>query len=668
MSWIEQLWRTYEAHETQVARPSGDHNEAVLLPICHMTQKAQIEVVIDGEGHFLRARVVPAGQARTIIPCTEDSESRSGNKPVHHPLCDKLQYVAGDFVAYGGKVTKGFETSPREPYESYVTDLARWCESPFGHRKLRAVLKYVQRGRLVEDLVAAGTLYLGPDGKLLEEWTDNTAEPPAIFQAVRPKPQWEAFVRWVVEIPGDPQAAVWSDLELYDSWIRYYLSQPRAVDVCYVTGRREKRAAKHPADIRRDGDDAKIISGNDDSGFTFRGRFTQLDEAISVGLETTQKAHKALRWLMRKQGTRIGDFAVVAWSVMGEDVPDPLADSFELLGIDAPAVEARAAGSVGEDFALRLRRRMLGYNASLGDASHIVVMAVDSLTPGRLSIAFYRELNGSEFLARIEHWHATCAWRHSYKLRPVEGTRRLEPVEFVGAPAPVDIAYACYGRTLDEKLQKRAVQRLLPCIIDGQPIPADFVERAVRRAASPLSHVDDQAWNKTLSIACALYRKQNEREGYDLALEEGRRSRDYLFGRLLALADELEAWALRETSEKRTTNAVQLMARFADRPYSTWRTLEAIKLTPYKLRLGTKGRGLLNQISYVTALFDPNDFTSDRPLSGEFLLGYHCQRQALRDRRLSGHGGQDDSGADEREEALESKEEGNDHDHTGQED
>jgi CRISPR-associated protein Csd1 len=42
--------------------------------------------------------------------------------------------------------------------------------------------------------------------------------------------------------------------------------------------------------------------------------------------------------------------------------------------------------------------------------------------------------------------------------------------------------------------------------------------------------------NKVFSIACALYRKLNEKEGYDMALEEGRKTRDYLYGRLLALA------------------------------------------------------------------------------------------------------------------------------------
>lgn len=631
MSWIEQLWKTYEANLSEVGRVR-ENDDAQLLPICHTTQQAQIEIVVDGSGNFLRARVVASEDARTVIPCTEQSGSRSGSKPVNHPLCDKLQYVAGDFVVYGGKVTSGYAQNPQEPYELYVTDLRKWCESAYGHAKLRAVLQYVTRKTVIRDLVAAGVLHLDNTGKMLEAWNDDAGEKPAIFQVMKNRPQWEAFVRWVVEVPGDPQANVWTDRELHNCWIQYYISQQESVDVCYVTGEQTKVALLHPAKIRHDGDAAKIISGNDTSGFTFRGRFTELSQAVGVSFEVTQKAHNALRWLMRRQGTLIGDFAVVAWAVTGEEIPDPLADSAALFGlVPASSEEASSVSSVGEDFALRLRRRMLGYSTSLGDSSHIVVMGLDSASPGRLSIVYYRELSGSEFLSRIETWHATCAWRHAYRRRLGQVGGRGEAPEFIGAPAPVDIAEAAYGTRLDEKLKRRTVERLLPCIIDGKPLPVDIVDNAVRRATNR-GALEDEEWRKALTIACALYRKWREKEGYTMALEEGRRSRDYLFGRLLALADALEEWALREAGESRQTNAARLMHRFAERPYSTWRTLE-LSLGPYKARLGPKARRRIDQISEVIAMFDPADFTSDRKLTGEFLLGYHCQRQAMRERR-----------------------------------
>lgn len=119
-----------------------------------------------------------------------------------------------------------------------------------------------------------------------------------------------------------------------------------------------------------------------------------------------------------------------------------------------------------------------------------------------------------------------------------------------------------------------------------------------------------------------------------MALEEDRTSRDYLYGRLLAVADNLEGYALYLTKETRETSAARLMQRFADHPYSTWRTIE-LSLSPYKARLRASAKGgfVLQKceklFDAIQGLFASSDFTDDRPLSGEFLLGYHCQRAAL---------------------------------------
>ncbi len=69
-----------------------------------------------------------------------------------------------------------------------------------------------------------------------------------------------------------------------------------------------------------------------------------------------------------------------------------------------------------------------------------------------------------------------------------------------------------------------------------------------------------------------------------MALEEDRTSGDYLYGRLLAIADYIERKALQLGGEDRPTTAARLMQRFADRPFSTWRNIE-IGLQPYMQRL-----------------------------------------------------------------------------------
>ena len=118
-----------------------------------------------------------------------------------------------------------------------------------------------------------------------------------------------------------------------------------------------------------------------------------------------------------------------------------------------------------------------------------------------------------------------------------------------------------------------------------------------------------------------------------MALEPDRITRDYLYGRLLAIAEDIESRALFVAREKRDTSAARLMQRFADRPFSTWRTLE-VSLTPYKSRLRAQRGGLLFKreqlLDDTMAKFIADDYANDAPLTGEFLLGYHCQRQDLR--------------------------------------
>jgi CRISPR-associated protein Csd1 len=139
-------------------------------------------------------------------------------------------------------------------------------------------------------------------------------------------------------------------------------------------------------------------------------------------------------------------------------------------------------------------------------------------------------------------------------------------------------------------------------------------------------------WEKCLGIACSLYRGWRKKENYQMSLEEGRISRDYLFGRLLAVADHLEQRALYVAGENRDTNASRLMQRFADRPCSTWRSIE-LALAPYEARLRSKRPPVLVRLKAlldeVMGKFQTSEFINDGKLSGEFLLGFHCQRAAL---------------------------------------
>lgn len=639
MNWIQSLYETYEncqghiGYSSESARP--------LLPTCHITTQTHIEIAIDGLGRFRRAQLVDKLDSTTIIPATESSASRAGSKPDCHPLSDKLQYLASDFTDYGGAVTSGFAGDPTEPHKKYVDLLTNWCSSPFGHPKARAVLAYVRNGTVMRDLATSKVVLVGGDGRLLSKDRANREKSAKdIFTVLNA--QDSAVVRWVVEIVGDNESRAWRDATLWDSWANFYLTSKQEKDVCLVTGQIQILTNNHPKYIRREGDNAKIISANDTSGFTFRGRFITDAQACGVGLETSQKAHYALSWLISRQGYRAGDLAVVAWAVSGAQVPQLTDDTYALFSDLAPDSSMNA--DTAQDVAIRLKKKIAGYRQEIGDRADVIVMAVDSATPGRLSIVYYRALKGSEFLECLEDWHETCAWRHTYRSIEVQdekGKTRKRYIAFVGAPAPGDIAEAAYGGRVDDKLKKATIKRMLPCIVDGQPIPHDLVESVVRRASNRagLSGYD---WSKALSIACALYRKLNERkEKYEMSLDETRRTRDYLYGRLLAIADVLEERSLSQAEKNRPTNATRYMQQFSQRPFRTWKQIHD-SLTPYFMRLGGKAYYYKNLIAEVETLFTPEDFVANKPLTGEYLLGYYCQRQKMWERKDKSASEEDD--------------------------
>jgi CRISPR-associated protein Csd1 len=623
MSWIEKLYQTYENNLEEIANPN---HLIPLLPLFHSSQNAQLHVVLDGEGNFLRAEVVSKDNASTIIPATESSAGRAGAKIAPHALFDSLQYVAGDYLSYGGNPNKKKNESG---FEQYIKALQAWVESS-KNRKLQSVLDYLQKGQLINDLTENRVLFVGKNGKLAEEWAESSDAPP-IFKVIKQankKGQFEAFARFSVEIPGDCIGELWKDSDLRGAWAQYYGNLQNKLDICMVKGDMTNIASNHPKNIRYSGDGAKLISSNDTEGFTYLGRFTGDSEACGVGIKVTQKAHSALRWLIDRQGRRDGDQAVVAWAVSGVQIPDPLADTFSLLFGDGEQLPIVEGGYTAQHVGVQLSKLIGGYAAKLGNNTDgVVVMALDSATPGRMAIRYYRELTGSEFLTRVQAWHHSCCWRQYF------GKDRI----FVGAPAPRDIAETAYGRRLDDKLRKATVERLLPCIIDGAVIPRDLVESCVRRASNR-NGIEHWEWEKALGIACALYKYHHKEGSYSMALDRERKTRDYLFGRLLALAEHLESRALYVGGEKRATNAEKLMQRFADRPQSTWMILET-SLAPHKVRLSARRPAFLHnmkqEIDAVVNAFETEDFVSDKRLTGEFLLGYHCQRTSLRPE--SGH-------------------------------
>lgn len=660
MSWLSRLYHTYE----QVKDNADAQLHYALMPYYHVKQNVQIIVTINDKGDFVSARLARDGNGKlksqvNTIPATNDSATRTSS-PVAHPLADKLQYVAKDFFIKSKNKKDVFDL-----FEKTLTD---WCQSPFSHPKAQAVLRYTQKGTLTQDLINAGIILADETGNIL--YVKNASDYPDSILALLVKnggefDQGSAFVAWEVINADIAQGDIttWKDDSLFTAWQNYYASFDSKEGFCHVTGEHKALASKHPNRVLKSASNAKLISANDMSGFTFLGRFTDDDksiakqgyQAVNISAEVTEKAHAALAWLLTSQGHEESGQAMVAWAIDGSKIPQPYKpivpqaviedawgdfDSEEFADIDdSHEIEEQSSKlhhhkDIGSQFAHNLKKTMEGYRQKLTDNDQISVISLDSATPGRMAVIYYYEAMPDDYLTAIADWYDNFAWYAFYFDKETNQKHMT-----IQAPTPYQIAVSAYGSRVSDAVRKQVVSQVLPVIVEGyyRQIPKTLMELCVKRACNPLG-LENWEWEQNLSVACSLYRgyynrlKNDKKRSYTVALQENYTSRDYLYGRLLAIAEDIESLALYVAGENRVTTAQRYMQQFANRPFSTWRNIE-LSLDPYMKRLKNNRPDYLfnkqNLLNDVMSKFDINDFNNDGQLSGEFLLGYHCQKMAF---------------------------------------
>ena len=340
------------------------------LPLFHIANNAPLIITLDGEGKFLSVKMSERNEWQTCMPCTEKSAARTSGAEAY-PFCDKLEYIAGDYADF----TEG--KNLKEKHDKYLSLLSNWAQSEYSNQKIMSVYKYVKKGTLINDLLNKGNISeIDSEEKISE---------------------YNVFVRWNVETDDNSDSRTWLDFEIQQLWINYY-SKNYFINIgfCYITGNNEPISELHPAKIRNAGDSAKLISSNDAANFTFRGRFNNADQACQIGTIVSLKAHNALRWLIERQGTTIGNgLTIVAWCSIPEFKPQLLKCTNDLGFNDEN--EEQQEYFAAQNTALSIKNRLLGYYGKIKDNEKILIMALNAATPGRMSILLYREFNKSDF-------------------------------------------------------------------------------------------------------------------------------------------------------------------------------------------------------------------------------------------------------------------------------
>ena len=677
MNWIGELYDLYDKNERFAGKM--EPGQPVLLPLYHTTVAAQLTVTIDEKGNFLYAETVPEEEKSTIIPVTDKSSSRTaGVEP--HPLCDNLKYLAGDYADYvsGKDCTRN--------HTLYMEQLRKWVESPESHPKAEAIYSYLCKNTLMHDLVKSGILTIKEDGMVDEKRK---------LQIVSQADAFVRFRVETDELPDDEvwtdqtgrfSPECWKDRTLQQSYINFCRSQREEEGLSYLTGEYGRISYLQPKKVRNEGDGAKLISSNDEANFTFKGRFLTKEEAFAIGYEDSQKVHNALKWILRKQGTSYDGMYFVTWESNSGQIPDWLSDSDEICrqaeerGIFETAAkersvqseaegqdasEARSAAEsekdagrseiaeweaeindeeeeteetpeTGEVGAARFRKAIKGYEKNLSQSSRTVIMALDAATTGRLALMEFKDYHSARYLESLKSWYESCEW-----LQWKSGKKGR--YSFLGMVGIRDAAELLYGTEQNgyfsmkgkEKLYKEVAKRWMPCILEGKEVPVDMVRVAVHRASSPVSFDSRFQWERILAFACSLVKQQYKKrykEDWTMALDENCTRRDYLYGRLLAVADRIE-YRTFDKDDGRQTNAKRYMNAFSQNPFRTWKILEE-KLVPYLGQLMPPERLVYqNLIDSICSKFSIKDFENDKALDGLYLLGFHNQSYDLKKKK-----------------------------------
>lgn len=582
MGLLQRACETYDCHARYVGLIQEGHE--TLAPISHILTSAQIEITLDQDGNFVGARVVDKAEPKIVIPVTEESGGRSGTKPRSHPLCDQLKYLA---------------TYNSEKHDMYVEQLADWEGSAYGHPKLQPILNYVKGGTILSDLAQCGVIQLDEAG--------------------RPKNE-DALVRWRVNgLDLEENTACWEDQSLFDAFIAYYKAktEQQTQTLCMISGESARPASQHPKGIiPLCGGNAKLISSNDSSGFTYRGRFSEDWQAATVSYEASQKAHNALRWLAAEQGAQVvfGGRAFLCWNPQGKKV----------CGVTGPFRINAKPTTEPTEYQEDLQKTLLGYKAELPGSAGVVIAAFDAATMGRLSLTYYNELMGSDFLQRLHDWDATCCWPN----------RQGE----IWSPSLWQIINCAFGTRqgellkTDDRVLKQQMQRLVSCRVDRAKLPTDLKQALVQRASTPLAY-ELKLREKILFTACAVLKKYHydqNKEVWSMELDPNKQDRSYQFGRLLAVLEKVE----RDTygsEEGREPNAIRLQSVFCQRPMYAAANIEKQLERAYFPRLRPNARAfyksIISQIMEEIHTFPDSQW--NQPLADTYLMGYYLQRGAL---------------------------------------
>lgn len=628
MNIFTALYQTYlSCEESGLVDNFNDlNNSAVLLPIFHTNKRSNngkdiIEITLNEEGDFLRANYLEKNEI-IIFPITEASVARANDK-APHPLSDELSYITTAFS--------------QEKSDAYMENLGKWVHfNGEGHENviLNSIWTYLKKDTLLDDIIDylyPRSVYKVDANKIVVSVDDKNITLSS-----------KDFITFCIETKAKRNRKVSKDKELHKNFISFVESTLDKLpkELCDISGLQTYCTKKHRGLMGN----AKLISVSNHIE-TYYGRFEDGSSVTKVGYITSQKIHNMLKYLLENTSTSHtldASSKVITWpsvdlqdydyDFMNEQTFSETEDENDLVSfldddMEEYSIKSKKAQVIND----HIRGKMLSTHATTYqdfDNLRFYVLIIDKVSNGRISVKYFREIFMGDLTNRISNWYATTNWQYGYG-------KYLK----VKTPSLSQIANVTYGHfnkdskrieMYDDALRKKTVERLLPSIVDGKKIPMDIVNKTMNNLSKRIAY--KEGWDTLLNTACSVLKKYKwdyKREEVTSKLDEMNNSRDYLYGRLLAVIELIETTA---TSSDKITNAEKLWATYMQSPQKTYGILIK-RIRPYLDRLKKNNKyyyyydTLLSELTNAINDLDLSNGEQNSRLNEDFIFGYYAQKK-----------------------------------------
>lgn len=620
MIYIKGLYDTYNKLEEQGLIGYYDEDGLGIFPKYHNIKGIdkggsafQVHInSVDGSYnvHKLQPRDAK-GKIYLVYPTTIESNARNSEPSVPHGVSEELKYLSLN------------HTGTSNNYTTYLNNLNEWLTFTKGDTWVKTVYNFMEwTGQSSEQDIESIILSVYPDEKISNK----------------------TFVTFVVD-----NEDISNSKRLQDMWVDYLEAKYSKgyegfkSDYDDLTGTIGIVPNKYTTIIGT----AKVLSKSSVIVEPHVGRFVakgDISEIYTLTHETTQKAYNILAYLLNAKGKNAkwvgADTTLLMW-MDGDKIQPEHTIEEEIDEFCFEDDEIQVTDTIIQEYLNNITSGQIRKD-NINTQYNVYILMIVKTNNGRVAIKKYQKLTDLGYQDVLNYWYATTSWGNLYNDNKYTTLSLRGLVNNLFGHEEDNGKY--YNLKVNKGFEGKAVsliEELIEAKMNKQRLPSKFYKKAMGNAKQ--RHRYPNTWEKTLMTTLSMYKKyqwdyKNKYVGVDVELEN--QSNGYLYGRLMAVYEQIESSALYYKGiTDRQTFVEKNWSSIINRPLYMWNRMH-VKSQPYMKQLmnhkpavGQKYKNLILEIG--TQLTENEDFDTKgkKQLTDDFILGYYHQLKALRTKK-----------------------------------